>query len=87
MNQKQVSTIHSYGISTVEVGTVTGEVEVITEVADGLTDVFVAYVGAKDTYRVEGSPLNGEAAHEQIVQHLASEPKRNERGNVVAHVL
>lgn len=87
MSQKQSSIIHSRGISTVEVGTITGEVEVTTESSAEGTEVLISYLGAKDVYQVEGSPLSDQRDHYEIVRGLAAEPKRNERGNVIAHTL
>lgn len=61
---------------TVEVGAVTGELEVTTIIQDGSAEVKVRYAGAEDLYTVEGSPvkttLPGEDCHERIIAILTT---------------
>ncbi|WP_326646440.1 hypothetical protein OG884_17605 [Streptosporangium sp. NBC_01755] len=60
------------GVMTDEVGVVTGDLTVVTEVADGQAAVRVQYTGAEERYIATGSPLpvsagNGEGIHEAVV--------------------
>lgn len=71
------------GVMTSEVGTITGDLEVTTDVKDGKTEVLVAYAGAKDVYHVKGQPLEGEVAHEEVLDRLSTEPGDDEYGNPV----
>lgn len=67
------------GIMTVEVGAITGDVEIATEEGpDGVT-VTVVYKGARDVYTVEGSPAPEGTSHEEIVSKLTTEGKKSTR--------
>ncbi|GAA0819172.1 hypothetical protein ACFQVD_29900 [Streptosporangium amethystogenes subsp. fukuiense] len=60
------------GVMTDEVGTVTGDLTVVTEVAGGQAAVRVQYTGAEEWYVATGSPLpvsagRGEGIHEAVV--------------------
>ena len=62
------------GVMTVEVGAVTGELELLCRTgADGL-HVAVRYAGADEWYTVSGSPVqiqgNPDDASERVLQHL-----------------
>lgn len=69
------------GVMTVEVGAVTGELEISTRAGDENLQVRVRYAGADEWYAVEGEPIRLENAsslplsglrelHERIVRHL-----------------
>lgn len=63
------------GISTTEVGTITGEVEVATSVSGDTVTTKVRYVGADEWYTPEGLEPTGAdlaAAHEQAVAALST---------------
>lgn len=81
----QTTTITTGGIDTVEVGVISGEVDVATSVQNGKASVTVAYSGALDVYAVVGSGFptaKTEAqAHEAIMAHLAEEVPRDAAGN------
>jgi hypothetical protein len=79
------------GVTTKEVGAVTGELEVATRHrAEGI-EVAVRYAGAEEWYTVEGSPIDLGAArrlptselrelHEHVVRHLTA-PGKVVQGN------
>lgn len=60
------------GVMTDEVGVITGEVTVRTEVAGGQVTVRIQYLDADEWYEIEGSPLGpvdpGPHLHQEIVQ-------------------
>lgn len=59
------------GIMTKEVGAITGPVTLIVDQRpDGTTQVRVAYQGAQEDYRVEGSPLPGAVSVEEVLSRL-----------------
>lgn len=65
------------GVMTDEVGTVTGDLTLCTELAeDGTVRVLVQYLGADEWYRVTGSPTTVppgstlEALHEELVASM-----------------
>lgn len=69
------------GVMTVEVGAVTGELEIATRPAGDNLEVRVRYAGAEEWYAVEGEPIALEDAgslsppelrelHERIVRYL-----------------
>lgn len=64
------------GVMTVEVGSISGDLEVATIVSDGSVEVRVRYVGAREWYVVEGSPattsLPEKHCHERIVEMLTT---------------
>ena len=69
------------GVTTEEVGAVTGELEVATYPrAGGIIEVAVRYAGADEWYTVEGSPIAANDAgelsyselHERVVKHLTT---------------
>lgn len=69
------------GIMTVEVGAITGDVEIHTDDAtpsEGVV-VTVAYKGARDIYTVEGSPASAGTTHEEIVARLTTEGDKSTR--------
>jgi hypothetical protein len=66
------------GVMTDEVGTVTGDLTLLTEVDDdGTVRVFVQYVGAEEWYRVTDSPTalpEGEtvqALHDELIRKMS----------------
>lgn len=67
-----------------EVGTITGELELLTRPADGGIEARVRYAGARDLYTVSGSPVRSTGthpqAHQNILQRLTT-PGRIEDGN------
>ncbi|SDL50490.1 hypothetical protein [Nonomuraea jiangxiensis] len=61
------------GVMTDEVGVITGEVTVRTEVNGGRATVCIQYFQADEWYEIEGSPLGlttdpGPSLHQEIVQ-------------------
>jgi hypothetical protein len=66
------------GVMTDEVGTVTGDLEIVTRVAAERLDASVRYAGADEWYTVTGSPVSLDAAgrytpanlHERAVNYL-----------------
>ncbi|MEO3870446.1 hypothetical protein ABGB18_16655 [Nonomuraea sp. B12E4] len=61
------------GVMTDEVGVITGEVTVRTEIAGGRATVRIQYFEADEWYEIEGSPLGltadpGPRLHQEIVQ-------------------
>ncbi|MFG1704577.1 hypothetical protein ACFLIM_15405 [Nonomuraea sp. M3C6] len=61
------------GVMTDEVGVITGEVTVRTEVAGGRATVRIQYLDADEWYEIEGSPLGlaadpGPRLHQEIIQ-------------------
>ena len=73
------------GVLTVEVGAITGDLELLTRpVEGGGIEAEVRYAGARDLYTVSGSPLptidTHDKAHEDILQKLTT-PGRIEQGN------
>ncbi|MEV0378462.1 hypothetical protein [Nonomuraea sp. NPDC050643] len=61
------------GVMTDEVGVITGEVTVRTEVAPGQVTVRIQYLDADEWYEIEGSPMGSAAGpgprlHEAVVQ-------------------
>lgn len=70
---KTATTTATQGIMTVEVGAITGDVEIDTRESSHGVEVTVAYAGAKDTYTVEGSPAAAGTSHDQIVEALTTD--------------
>jgi hypothetical protein len=72
------------GVLTVEVGAITGDLELLTRPAEGDIEAEVRYAGARDLYTVTGSPMattdTHDKAHEAILQKLTT-PGRVEQGN------
>jgi hypothetical protein len=72
------------GVLTVEVGAITGDLELLTRPVEGGIEAEVRYAGARDLYTVSGSPLpttdTHEKAHEAILQKLTT-PGIIEQGN------
>ena len=66
------------GVMTVDVGAITGELEVATRPTHGALEARVRYVGAEEWYTVDGGPvaLEGYARpslpelHEDVLEHL-----------------
>jgi hypothetical protein len=67
------------GVMTDEVGAVTGDLEISTQLDAGRLNVSVRYAGADEWYRVTGSPIHQldaagssppEELHERVVEHL-----------------
>lgn len=70
---KTITKTATQGIMTVEVGAITGDVEIETrETSDGVV-VTVAYEGARDVYTVEGSPAPVGTSHEEIIARLTND--------------
>lgn len=80
------TTIKTGGIDTIEVGSISGDIDVSTTVVDGHANVTVAYTGALDVYTVVGSGLaatgDEAAAQSAIAAHLSRDLGRDENGNV-----
>jgi len=78
--------ITSQGLDTVEVGAISGPLDVTTTVAEGRAHVRAAYHEAAESYEVVGSgaatALSPEEAHERVVAHLDRVPPRDGGGNV-----
>jgi hypothetical protein len=72
------------GVLTVEVGAITGDLELLTRTAEGEIEAEVRYAGARDLYTVRGSPLpttdTHDKVHEAILESLIT-PGRIEQGN------
>jgi hypothetical protein len=72
------------GVLTVEVGAVTGDLELLTRPTEGDIEAEIRYAGANDLYTVSGSPVpttdNHHKVHEAILQKLTT-PGRTEQGN------
>lgn len=72
------------GVLTVEVGAITGDLELLTRPAEGNIEAEIRYSGASDLYTVSGSPVPAtdthHKAHEAILQKLTT-PGRIEQGN------
>jgi hypothetical protein len=72
------------GVLTVEVGAITGDLELLTRLAEGNIEAEVRYAGASDIYTVNGSPVpttnTHHKAHEAILQKLTT-PGKIEQGN------
>lgn len=69
------------GVGTVEVGTVTGDLELESALVEGRCRHRLRYAGAEEWYRVDGEgdvPVDGAAglarAHERLVDSLRAEP-------------
>ena len=72
------------GVLTVEVGAITGDLELLTRPTDSGIEAEVRYAGARDLYTVSGSPMpttdTHHKAHEAILQKLTT-PGSREHGN------
>ena len=72
------------GVLTVEVGAITGDLELLTRPAEGEIEAEVRYAGASDIYTVNGSPVpttdTHHKAHEAILLTLTT-PGSIEQGN------
>ena len=72
------------GVLTVEVGAITGDLELLTRSTDGGIETQVRYAGARDLYTVTGSPVpttdTHHKVHESILKQLTT-PGRIEHGN------
>ena len=72
------------GVLTVEVGAITGDLELLTRPAEGEIEAEVRYAGASDIYTVNGSPVpttdTHHKAHEAILRTLTT-PGGIEQGN------
>jgi hypothetical protein len=64
------------GVMTVEVGAITGELEVATRPHPQGTEVKVRYAGAEEWYPIEGSPLPAPEPHERVLDHLTTPRKQ-----------
>jgi hypothetical protein len=61
------------GVTTDEVGAITGELELLTRVTPGGgIEAMVRYSGARDLYTASGSPLRAVSAHPDQVEHRAA---------------
>ena len=72
------------GVLTVEVGAITGDLELLTRPADSRIEAEVRYAGARDLYTVTGSPVpttdTHHKAHEAILKQLTI-PATQDHGN------
>ena len=72
------------GVLTVEVGAITGDLELLTRPTDSGIQTQVRYAGARDLYTVTGSPVpttdTHPKAHETILNQLTT-PGKFEQGN------
>jgi hypothetical protein len=72
------------GVLTVEVGAITGNLELLTRPIDNRIETNVRYAGADDLYTVAGSPVRTtdthNKTHETILKHLTT-PGKIEQGN------
>jgi hypothetical protein len=72
------------GVLTVEVGAITGDLELLTRPTDSGIETEVRYAGARDLYTVTGSPVQTTdthyKAHQAILKQLTT-PGRIEQGN------
>jgi hypothetical protein len=72
------------GVLTVEVGAITGDLELLTRPTISGIQTEVRYAGARDLYTVTGSPVpttdTHQKAHESILKQLTT-PGRIEQGN------
>jgi hypothetical protein len=72
------------GVLTVEVGAITGDLELLTRRTDSGIEAGVRYAGARDLYTVTGSPVQStdihHKAHQAILEQLNT-PGRIEQGN------
>ncbi|MGH3086334.1 MAG: hypothetical protein ACRDSJ_03315 [Rubrobacteraceae bacterium] len=82
MSEEKYTTINSTtgGVMTVEVGTITGELEVRAKPTPRGVEVTVRYAGARDWYTVEGSPVfeteRPEDFNDRIVSRLTTPGKK-----------
>lgn len=76
---KTTTATATQGIMTVEVGAITGDVEIATEDGTEGVVVTVAYAGARDIYTVEGSPAPTGANHDEIVKALTAKSEKANR--------
>lgn len=70
---KTTTATSTQGIMTVEVGAISGDVEIETREAPAGVAVTVAYAGARDTYTVEGSPAPAGTGHDEIIKMLTAD--------------
>jgi hypothetical protein len=72
------------GVMTVEVGAITGELELLTRPAGSGIEAQVRYAGARDLSTIAGSPARSSAthhkAHDTILERLTT-PGKSEAGN------
>jgi hypothetical protein len=72
------------GVLTLEVGAITGDLELLTCPSDSGIEAGVRYAGARDLYTVTGSPVpttdTHHKAHEAILRQLTT-PGTQEYGN------
>ena len=72
------------GVLTVEVGAITGDLELLTRPTNSGIETEVRYAGARDLYTVSGSPVpttdTHQKAHEAILKQLTT-PGSQEQGN------
>lgn len=65
------------GVMTVEVGAVTGELEVCTKTVENGVGITIRYARADEWYVVEGSPVEErEGCHERVVERLTTPGKK-----------
>lgn len=80
------TTITTAGIDTVDVGVISGEVDITTTVSEQIATVVAAYSGAAEAYTVTGSglptALTEAEAHDRVITALSAEPGRDANGNV-----
>lgn len=76
---KTTTATSTQGIMTIEVGAITGDVEIETQDGPAGVTVTVSYQGARDTYTVEGSPAPAGTGHDEIVQALTEDSAKATR--------
>jgi hypothetical protein len=72
------------GVLTVEVGAITGDLELLTRPTDSGIETEVRYAGARDLYTVTGSPVQTTDTHHKTHQAILKQlttPGRIEQGN------
>ena len=77
--------IRSAGVDTVEYGAISGELEVVTEISEGLALVKVSYAESFDIYTVKGSgietSLSEEEASTRVIEWLTRSIPLGSTGN------
>ncbi len=65
------------GVLTVEVGSITGDLEVCTQAVEDGVEVTIRYAGADEWYTVEGSPIEDRGdCHERVIERLTTPGKK-----------
>lgn len=80
MTEEKYSTFHSTtgGVMTVEVGSVSGDLEVCTKPVEAGVEITIRYAGADEWYVVEGSPVEDRSdCHERVIERLTTPGKKD----------